>query len=153
MGGGAIYDLGPYAIAAGLWATNFAEVGNVRAQVIKNEHGVDFTTAVSFTAGTAVAKSLVSMATHGTDTLEILGTTGRILLPGNRAFMTRHVESSLLIEDNNGIRVEHFDSCDPYQLMLDATSERIQGQSSWVMPLSESLAFAKLFDQIFATTL
>lgn len=153
MGGGAVYDLGPYALAAGLWTTNFPAISELRTQSILNAHGVDITTAVSFNAGFTQVKSLVSMALHGTDTLEIIGESGRIYLPGNRAFMTRNIESSLLIETELGIELEHFAPCDPYQLMLDSVSKNILGESSWVMPLSESLAFAELFDQVFAATL
>ena len=58
--------------------------------------------------------------------------------------------STLEIEINGVQSIEHFEACDPYQLMADAFANKAQGGNEWVMPLSESLRFAELFDAAFA---
>ena len=66
------------------------------------------------------------------------------------AFNSRHADSALEIEIGGVSTVEHFEPCDPYQLMADAFVRRAQGGADWVMPLEQSLRFAQLFDAAFA---
>jgi chromosome segregation ATPase len=55
----------------------------------------------------------------------------------------------LEIEIDGKVTVENFAACDPYQLMADSMSRRIRGGDGWLMPHSDSIAFAEVFDQAF----
>ena len=69
---------------------------------------------------------------------------------GMNAFNSHNAPSDLEIEIDGVTTIENFRGCDPYQLMADAFANRARGGSDWVMPLSESLRFAELFDAAFA---
>ena len=150
LGGGGLYDLGPYSVAAPIWLMDFAPITNVKTEVKWHPKGSDETVTTSFDIGGAHAEALTSMNTPGTLYFDVIGTKGRVSMIGNDAFNSHNKPSALEIEIDGIVTTEHFDACDPYQLMADAMSRRIRGQEGWLMPHSDSLAFAELFDRAFA---
>ena len=149
LGGGGLYDLGPYSVAAPIWLMDFAPITNVKTEVKWHQKGSDETVTTSFDIGGAHAEALTSMNTTGTLYFDAIGTKGRVSMIGNDAFNSHNKASALEIEIDGKVTTEHFEACDPYQLMADAMSRRIRGQEGWLMPHSDSLAFAELFDRAF----
>ena len=150
LGGGGLYDLGPYSVAAPIWLMDYAAVTNLKTDVTWHPGGCDETVLTAFDIGGAHAEALTSMNTPLTLYLDVIGTKGRASLIGNDAFNSHNKSSALEIEIEGKLTEERFPACDPYQLMADAMSRRIRGGSGWLMPHSDSLAFAQTFERAFA---
>ena len=151
LGGGSLYDLGPYSTVAPLWILDFAPVSNIKTEVTWHPGGSDETTIASYQIANVTAKTLTSMNMPDKIYLEIIGTNGRIATKGNDAFNSHNKASKLEITVNGQTKIEEFAACDPYQLMADSFSKVIRGQEAWLLPLEQSLKFSKFFDSVFAT--
>jgi predicted dehydrogenase len=151
LGGGSLYDLGPYSAVAPLWITDFAPVKDISTEVTWHPGGSDETLKASYTIGDVKATTLTSMNIPNKITLVITGTEGTISTGGNDAFVSHNNPSTLIIQNKDGKKVEDFAACDPYQLMADSFAKKIRGQEAWLLPLTESVKFAEFFDSVFAT--
>jgi len=151
LGGGSLYDLGPYSAVAPLWITDFAPVKDIATEVTWHPGGSDETVRATYTIGDVKANTLTSMNIPNVITLEIIGTEGKISTGGNDAFVSHNSPSTLIIENKDGKKVEEFAACDPYQLMADSFAKKIRGQEAWLLPLEESVKFSEFFDSVFAT--
>ena len=150
IGGGILYDLGPYATVAPLWLMDFPAVTDLAVQSVKHRLGVDETTRVNYKLGNTVCETVVSCNMTETSWLIVDGTKGSAKMLGQNVFNTRHADSKLEITIGEKVTVEEFGPVDPYQVMADNFARRAMGGSDWVMPLSQSLRFAELFDAAFA---
>ncbi len=150
IGGGILYDLGPYATVAPLWLMDFTEVTDLAVQSVKHRSGVDETTRVNYKLGNTVCETVVSCNMTETSWLIVDGTKGSAKMLGQNVFNTRHADSKLEITIGEKVTVEEFGPVDPYQVMADNFARRAMGGSDWVMPLSQSLRFAELFDAAYA---
>ncbi len=150
IGGGILYDLGPYATVAPLWLMDFTEVTDLAVQSVKHRSGVDETTRVNYKLGNTVCETVVSCNMTETSWLIVDGTKGSAKMLGQNVFNTRHADSKLEITIGEKVKVEEFGPVDPYQVMADNFARRAMGGSDWVMPLSQSLRFAELFDAAYA---
>ena len=150
LGGGILYDLGPYSTVAPLWAMDFADVSDIDVKVIWHKAGTDETTRVNFNIGGAVAETVASDNIQLTHWFIIEGTKGELRTGGNDSFNSHNNPSTLEITVDGKARIERFDACDPYQLMSDAFARVVRGGNDWLMPMEQSLKFAKFFDAIFA---
>jgi len=150
-GGGAIYDLGPYSIAALLWLTGFTKPSNLQTNFIWAPTGVDLDVIVTTNLGDVKARAEVSMNRPNDQWLRVTGTEGSLEMVGDQAFTSWQAPSQLKVEVKGDTRIEEFPAVDAYQLMLESFADRAQGGDSWVMPMKESLSISSLFDQIFAT--
>ncbi len=151
LGGGGLYDLGPYSVAAPLWLMDFAPTSNITTKVKWHPSGCDESVETSFQIGSAKAVTLTSMNTPLTLYFEVIGSKGKISMPGNDAFNSHNKASAIEIEINGAASIENFAPCNPYQLMADSFAQKIRGVDAYLMPLSESLRFAQFFDEIFKT--
>jgi predicted dehydrogenase len=151
LGGGSLYDLGPYSAVAPLWITNFAPIKDIATEVTWHPGGSDETIKTTYTIGDVKATTLTSMNIPKKITLVIKGTEGTISTGGNDAFVSHNSPSTLIIENKDGKKVEEFEAYDPYQLMADSFAKKIRGEQAWILPLSESVKFSEFFDSIFAT--
>ena len=151
LGGGSLYDLGPYSAVAPLWITDFAPVKDISTEVTWHPGGSDETLKAFYTIGDVKATTLTSMNIPNKITLVITGTEGTISTGGNDAFVSHNNPSTLIIQNKDGKKVEDFAACDPYQLMADSFAKKIRGQEAWLLPLTESVKFAEFFDSVFAT--
>ncbi|MFM8211962.1 MAG: Gfo/Idh/MocA family protein [Actinomycetes bacterium] len=151
LGGGSLYDLGPYSTVAPLWILDFAPVTDIKTEVTWHPGGSDETTIATFKIGNAIAKTLTSMNIPDKIYLGIIGEKGKIATLGNDAFNSHNKPSQLEITIDGKTEIENFAACDPYQLMADSFSKAIRGEKAWLLPLADSLRFAKHFDAIFAT--
>ena len=150
LGGGMVYDLGPYAIAAPLWMMGFPEVSNLSVQSVISSTGVDETVRSNFNLGETRCETVVSCVIQFTHWLIVEGENGSLRTGGNDSFFAHNVPTTLELDINGKKTIEHYEPCDPYQLMADNFARKAQGGSDWVMPLSESVRFAQLFDQVLA---
>ena len=150
LGGGILYDLGPYSTVAPLWAMDFAEVSDLDVKVIWHKAGTDETTRVNFNIGGAVAETVASDNIQVTHWFIVEGTKGELRTGGNDSFNSHNNPSTLEITVDGKARIERFEACDPYQLMSDAFARVVRGGNDWLMPMEQSLKFAKFFDAIFA---
>jgi predicted dehydrogenase len=78
LGGGILYDLGPYSTVAPLWAMDFADVSDLDVKVIWHKAGTDETTRVNFNIGGAVAETVASDNIQVTHWFIIEGTKGEL---------------------------------------------------------------------------
>ena len=150
LGGGILYDLGPYSTVAPLWAMDFAEISDLDVQVIWHKGGTDETTRANFTIGGARAETVASDNIQVTHWFIIEGAKGELRTGGNDSFNSHNNPSTLEITVDGKARIERFEACDPYQLMSDAFARVVRGGNDWLMPMEQSLKFAKFFDAIFA---
>jgi len=150
LGGGILYDLGPYSTVAPLWAMDFADVSDLDVKVIWHKAGTDETTRVNFNIGGAVAETVASDNIQLTHWFIIEGSKGELRTGGNDSFNSHNNPSTLEITVDGKARIERFEACDPYQLMSDAFARVVRGGNDWLMPMDQSLKFAQFFDAIFA---
>ena len=150
IGGGILYDLGPYSTVAPLWLLDFPQVSDLSVQSVMHKGGVDETTRVNYKLGNTVCETVASCNIPDTSWLIVDGEKGSAKMLGDNVFNSRHADSKLEITIDGKVTIEEFGPVDPYQIMADNFARRAQGGSDWVMPLSESLRFAQLFDAAFA---
>lgn len=148
-GGGALYDLGPYPIAALLWLTDFADPTDLQVQVDWGATGVDMDVKLVCNLGSIRACADVSMKRANDQWLHVTGELGSIKMLGDQAFTSWQEPSELQVQVNGDTRTEGFASVNAYQVMVESFADRARGGTSWVMPLEESLAFSRFFDRIF----
>ena len=145
-GGGALLDVGCYAIGAALLSLG-DDVRVVTAEQHVSGSGVDLTT-------TAVLESPRGRAelTGSFEQDEAQGWTvtaeGFELTLDHPAFTSWHEQSTLRVRQESEDRVEPFAACDPYRLMVEEVSRSIQGDEGWVLPHSTSLAVARVSDAV-----
>ena len=145
-GGGALLDVGCYAIAAALISLG-DDVRVVSAEQHVSESGVDLTT-------TAVLESPRGRAeiTGSFEQAESQGWTvsaeGFELAMNHPAFTSWHEASTLHVRQGDEDRIESFAACDPYRLMVEEVSRAIDGAEGWVLPHSTSIAVARVIDDI-----
>jgi predicted dehydrogenase len=151
LGGGSLYDLGPYSTVAPLWLLDFVPVTEIKTEVTWHPGGSDETTIATFRIGNATAKTLTSMNIPDKIYLEIIGENGKIATKGNDAFNSHNKASRLEITIDGKTEIEDFAACDPYQLMADSFAKAIRAEDAWLLSLEDSLKFSKHFDAIFAS--
>ncbi|HYN55621.1 MAG TPA: Gfo/Idh/MocA family oxidoreductase [Motilibacterales bacterium] len=152
-GGGALLDVGCYTVAAALAALGVEEVSGSDAVNVSERHlgptGVDLTTTATLShmnGSAAITASFERPEAQGL-TIEAPGFSLEL---GGQAFTTWREPCVLRVVQDGVSRVEEFAACDPYQLMVEAVSERVRGGDAWVLPLSTSLAVAATVDAIAA---
>ncbi|MGN6331647.1 MAG: Gfo/Idh/MocA family protein [Motilibacteraceae bacterium] len=151
MGGGALYDVGHYALSGALWALGeSASVVSATARWSGASHGegVDLVTDAQLAAGPASGEVSCGIDAPDRQALRVSGSAGSVEHVQD-AFMSWHAPSSLRLVDGAGEHVEEFAPVDPYRLMVEAVSRRIEGDAdAWLLPASESIALARLMDAV-----
>jgi predicted dehydrogenase len=146
MGGGALLDVGVYQVH--VWSALNSDNAVLSIESVDcsmNATGVDMTTRVSAELGNGVSvKALSSFEMPETQSLVISGESATIECLGNDAFTSWNKPSSMRIGDST----EEFAPVDPYRLMVENFSDHISGKPAWMLGLEQSLAVAKILDQI-----
>lgn len=145
-GGGALYDVGCYALSAVLWAMSGDMPDEVVARSRHSDTGVDEQTEaiLSWDDGRS-AEVRVSMAEPFRQWLVITGESGEIELPG-RPYTEKTEVSELLLSDGRGTERLQIPAANAYQIMLEEVSSAVHGGPGWVLPLARSRATAVLID-------
>ena len=150
MGGGALYDLGPYAVGAALWAAPNATPEVVDVTVDRHASGVDLTTSATLQLSGASAHVRASVDDDAGQWWRVVGTHGALEL-SNPAHTSWLAPSTLTVENDGETRVEHVGPVDAYQRIVEHVGRAIRGDgSAFVLPLTESLRVAATLDAIRA---
>lgn len=151
-GGGALYDLGCYAIVAALWATGSQSADVREAQSLLNETGVDMRTRARLSMADAVVDVECAMQDTPAQWLRITGTEGSLEFP--EAFvMSRNSPSSLQITNDAGTRTEWFAPVDTYTVMVEHVSAAVRGEVCFLPPTSQSIAMITVLEAIQASSM
>ncbi len=145
-GGGALLDVGCYAIAAALMA-----LGDDATVSAAEQHtgptGVDLSTSATLLSSRGRAEITASFERPESQGWTVTAPGLELELP-NPAFTSWRQASTLRVLENGVERVESFDTCDAYRLMVEAISARAVGDDAWVLPLQTSLAVALAVDGV-----
>lgn len=148
-GGGALYDLGAYALGAPLWVVPDEEPVVVSAHADLAPTGVDLTMVATLQMGGATASVRCSVAEADRQWIVVEGDGGRLVL-ADPAFTSRWQTSTMSVRDVAGERVEEFGPVDPYQVMVEEVGRALRGDAgAWILPLTESLRVARATDAVF----
>ncbi len=153
-GGGALYDVGIYPLHALVaLLTQDTKYSVTASSDEKLSEQVDMTTKAQFNFENSQAKGsgaiVASFAMHPSQRFVLKGSEGEITLPGDQAFTSFNQESELTITANGKTRTEKFAAVDPYQLMFENVSDRINGSGGWLPSPWQSVQVAKILDQVF----
>jgi len=147
-GGGALYDLGPYAVGAALWALPEGHVEVLDADVTRHPGGVDLTTHARLRVGAATVAAHMSVDETGEQWVRVTGDAGSLSLE-QPAHTSWFEPSTLTATTRSGPIVLQFPPVDPYQVMVEHVSRAIRGDTSaYVLPLSESVRVAAAIDAV-----
>ncbi len=168
-GGGALADVGCYAVSAAAIFLHASSLAVDSAQLDVGPTGVDLAASATVRGGTGQAHIRCGIAELERQGVVVTcpGGTLELVAP---PFTTWHQPAELRIQTPAGDRVETFPEYDPYQLMIQAMSRRIRDiplrkssqanssaadpgdpvHGSWLLPWSESLLVAQTLDAIRA---
>jgi len=153
-GGGALWDIGCYAIVAGRF---FFGAEPLRAMALVDRDAsfqIDRTTSalVDFGAGRHLD---FTVSTQGApyQRVQLCGTRGRIeiVIPFNppQGGATRILIDDGLALDGNGIITENLPACDQYTLQGEAFSRAIRGEMALPYGLDDAMLNARVLDALF----
>ena len=147
-GGGALYDVGCYAVSAAQWA--LGDLAVVSAAARHAETGVDLDTSAVLAGTTGHARVECSIDAPQRDVLRIEGSHGALTF-SDAPFMSYRAPAMLQVVDADGAaREETFAPVDAYQVMVEAFARRAGGEDAYTLPLAESLRTARTLDAIRA---
>jgi xylose dehydrogenase (NAD/NADP) len=143
LGGGALLDVGVYAVSAARWVAG-AEPRAVHA-VQRQAGDVDETSValLDFPAG-AVATVAASFAAADHELLEVVGTRGVLRAP--RPFTAGRDERALLLRDGEEVGAWQ---ADPYEAMVTSFAAAVHGGAS-TLPPEDAVATASVLDRVRA---
>jgi xylose dehydrogenase (NAD/NADP) len=150
-GGGALYDIGCYAVSAALWAFGDAPVREVVARQQLGPTGVDLVTEAVLTFDTGEAEIRAGISEPPRQWLVITGDSGEIELMESSYAAWVDDETVLLVSDGAATRREVFPPADAYAVMIEEMSAAIRGGVGWLLPSAQSRATAAVLDACFAS--
>jgi predicted dehydrogenase len=146
MGGGSLFDVGPYPLHA--WSA--LTQGNLKMKINSVQRnigltGVDMTTRIDATLNGSIAvDALTSFEREEEQLLLVTGSLSSIENVGNDAFTSLRNPSVLKVGDS----LENFAPVDPYQLMVENFGAQIKGEASWILPIEETIQVMEILDEI-----
>lgn len=152
QGGGALYDVGYYAVSATLAAFGWQQpaVRDVR-QERWSAHSADrLTSFVLDFPGGGSADVFSGLTGDWRETLRIDGSTGGIRLV-DPAFTAGSLSSVLEVSGDAAADFSRtYQAVDPYQLMVAEVTRALQDREAYLVPLSQSRAIAQVIDAVRA---
>jgi predicted dehydrogenase len=149
-GGGALFDVGCYVIAAAMMALG-DNVDVPAAEKHLGPTGVDLTTTASLVSPRGRASILASFERPESQRWSITSSSLTLGL-SHPAFTSWREPSRLQVVEDDVERIETFEPCDAYRLMIEAVSARAVGDDTWVLPLETSLAVARAVELVAHTS-
>ena len=156
IGGGALYDIGCYAIVAGRWFFE-AEPDRVAATMARDPvFRTDIATSglLEFAGGRQLAFSVSTQAARY-QRIELVGTQGRIEIeiPFNapQDQPTRYSIDDASALDGSGIRTITLPVADQYQLQAEAFSRAVRDEAPDARGLDDAVANMRVIDALFAS--
>ena len=145
-GGGALYDVGCYAVSACLWAVGQGVPEDVVARSELGPTGVDLDTrAVLRWADDTEAEVHVGITGAEGQWLVVTGDRGEIELR-DQPYTSWHDATELWVSDGTGTERVPVPPVDAYRLMVEEVSSVVRGGPGWVLPLEESRQTAAVLD-------
>ena len=146
MGGGALYDVGCYAVSACLWAVGEGAPTSVTADLRLGPTGVDLDSRLELGwASGATAEVRASVDDGEGQWLVITGAAGEIELR-DQPYASWRAATELHVQG----RPIAVPAVDAYQVMVEEVSSVLSGGPGWVLPLAESRQTAEVIDRAFA---
>ena len=152
-GGGALYDVGHYAVSAALWAVGEGVPADVAARARFAPSGVDLVTeAVLDWASGATAEVRCGIDDTEGQWLVITGERGEIELRDAPYTSWKDDATELWVSDGVGTERLPVPACDAYEVMVEEVSSVIAGGPGWVLPLTDSWQTARTLDLVRAAS-
>jgi D-xylose 1-dehydrogenase (NADP+, D-xylono-1,5-lactone-forming) len=144
-GGGALYDVGCYAVSACLWAVDRGLPDEVVAHSRTSPSGVDLETraVLSWDDGPD-AEVHVAIDRAAGQRLVVTGEAGEVELRGEP--FTEMGASELWVSDGVGTERVPVPAVDAYRLMVEEVSAALRGEPGWLLPLAQSRSTAAVLD-------
>ncbi|MEV0223931.1 Gfo/Idh/MocA family oxidoreductase [Streptomyces sp. NPDC050704] len=148
LGGGALLDIGCYAVSAALGAYSWQPPRSIHAVLSTNRPGqADARADTVLTFHDGAARISAAFARQERQRLEIRGTEGWIR--ASEAAFTAGVRPVDLRVNSSGVTENHtYPAIDPYQLMVAEISSAAAGNPAHLVPLEQSLAVAVTLEAI-----
>ena len=151
-GGGALYDVGCYAVSACLWSVGQGLPADVVARSERGPSGVDLDTrAILRWDSGAEAEVRASIAADAGQWLVITGERGELELRGQPYTAWTGDATELWVSDGRSTERLAVPPVDAYRLMVEQVSARVRGGAGWVLPVHESRQTAAVLDAAFAS--
>ena len=157
-GGGATLDVGPYTLDSAMQVIGAAtgqpvsDVEIVRRRTLKShgKDGVDLTTQAELLMNDVPVTWRVSINSPAEQTFRVTGTLATLSWTGAEAFTVWKSPCELTLTDTStgSNTSEVFESCDPYQLMVEQCGEVMRQGSATLMSNEDSLQLADIIDQV-----
>ena len=147
-GGGAMYDVGCYAVSACLWAVGEGLPAEVSARSTYSPSGVDLVTdAILEWESGAQAEVRAGISGSGDGQwLVVTGERGEIELRDAPYTSWTTDPTELLVSDGTGTERVVVPGVNPYVVMLEEVSSVLRGGPGWVLPPAESRQTAVVLD-------
>ena len=151
-GGGALYDVGCYAVSACLWAVDQGMPQDVVARSELGPTGVDLDTrAVLRWASGVEAEVHAGISTGAGQWLVVTGDRGELELRDAPYTSWKDDDTELWLSDGTATERVPVPAVDAYRLMVEEVSSVLRGGPGWVLPLEESRQTAAVLDAAFAS--
>lgn len=147
-GGGALYDVGHYAVSAALWAVGGGLPTSVAATSRLSPTGVDLSTEAVLEWDGATAEIRAGIDEGLGQWLVITGDDGEIELRDAPYTTWKDAATELWISDGSDTRRLPVAAENAYRVMVEEVSSVIAGGPGWVLPLAESRLTAATLDRI-----
>jgi len=147
-GGGALYDVGCYAVSA----VHLALGGEVEVDEVTSTlspGGVDLVAGVGLHAAGGPHAGATATARCGIwdadrQALAVTGEAARLDFTTGEAFSNRAAPSALTITTpDRAVRVEEFAPMDPYRLMVEGVAHAVRGDAAFLVPLEHTRQVAR----------
>ncbi len=146
-GGGALYDVGCYAVSACLWAVGRGLPDEVVARSQLGPTGVDVDTrAVLSWDGGPDAEVHCGIAGPDSQQLVLTGERGEVELRGSSFTAWTGDATELWVSDGRDTERVAVPAVDAYRLMVEEVSSALAGGPGWLLPLSQSHDTAAVLD-------
>jgi D-xylose 1-dehydrogenase (NADP+, D-xylono-1,5-lactone-forming) len=151
-GGGALYDVGCYAVSACLWAVGRGLPDEVVARSELAPGGVDVDTRAILTWEPsdghpgAEAEVHAGMSVASGQWLVVRGDGGEVELRDAPFTSWKDDDTELWVSDGRGTERIPVPASDPYRRMVEEVSAVVRGDPGWLLPLAESRQTAAVLD-------
>jgi len=147
MGGGALYDVGCYAVSACLWAVGRGLPDEVVARATTSPSGVDLDTrAVLSWEGGPDAQVHAGIDTDEAQWLVVTGGSGEVELRGKPFTAWHEDDTELWVSNGRATERVPVPAVDTYRRMVEEVSSALSGGPGWLLPLAQSRQTAAVLD-------
>ncbi len=149
-GGGAMYDVGCYAVSACLWAVGRGLPAEVTATSSYAGTGVDLDTRAILDWPGVTAEVHVGIDGSEGQWLVVTGERGELELR-DAPYTSWQDDSELWVSDGAGTERLRVPAVDAYRVMVEEVSSVLTGGPGWLLPLEESRQTAAVLDAVRAS--